>query len=852
MKKIINTILFTALCSTIIFPIGVFAQYDYDYSSGGNSYDYNYTTGNTYDYSYSSTGNTYDYNNTTVTSPATYTGNTYDYNYVTPASNSNTYTGNTYDYNYTTPTSGNVYTGNTYDYNYTTPVTGGNVWTGNTYTTPTVSNYGFTDYSSAYSNYLNPTNYGGYGSYIYPSTYSNYLNPTVIGGYVNPTIYTNTTVNTCPSGSTLVNGVCQINTTTCPSGTTLVNGSCQINTTTCPTGTTLVNGSCVTNTTTCPTGTSLVNGSCVSNTTSCPSGSSLVNGSCVSNTTTCPSGSSLVNGSCVSNTTTCPAGTSLVNGVCQINTTTCPSGTFLTNGTCQMVGNYTNYLNPTTAVGYINPTTIANTVYANNTNQTCWNGSIISSYYSCPSQYKTCNNGSVVPISQSCYKICSNGISVPDYTSCYRTCPDGSSVADYQSCPVYASLPWVDLNVNRTSAPYGGSVNLSWSSQNASYCVATNGWGGNKYINGNESHLVYGPTTYTITCYNSQGQSSSDSVNVFTGSQAISFNNVVTSVVTQITNTSARCNGIGLVANNAKSTGWFEYGETANLGRNTAQASIGSDYTSPFSNVLANLKSDTNYYCRAVMSNQYGTVKGEIVKFTTRSQAVSYVEPKVITKTTTSKKVTTTKKADEYICADGSTARIASTKSAELLNNGQKLITVSLDKVTGSLSPKGIAVYRLVYKNITDVSLNNVMIKVIVPQEFTFVSSTVGNYDDTTHTLTFNQNTIEAYTEGIVNWNTKVKDDAQLGKAIVTTGYVSYTIPSNKDIPLQDEVTAYSVGSITPDMGGDTGAKNVIGTSSKSFLPDNLVEWFALLAIMFILFILGRSIYATYQEEEKK
>lgn len=46
----------------------------------------------------------------------------------------------------------------------------------------------------------------------------------------------------CPSGSALINGVCQPN-IACPANTTLVNGVCQ-GTITCPSGTTLVNGVC--------------------------------------------------------------------------------------------------------------------------------------------------------------------------------------------------------------------------------------------------------------------------------------------------------------------------------------------------------------------------------------------------------------------------------------------------------------------------------------------------------------------------------------------------------------------------------------------------------------------------------
>jgi hypothetical protein len=37
--------------------------------------------------------------------------------------------------------------------------------------------------------------------------------------------------------------------------------------------------------------------------------------------------------------------------------------------------------------------------------------------------------------------------------------------------------------------------------------------------------------------------------------------------------------------------------------------------------------------------------------------------------------------------------------------------------------------------------------------------------------------------------------------------------------------------------------------SDKGFMPNSLIEWLALLAILFIIFILGRSIYASYKDD---
>ena len=131
----------------------------------------------------------------------------------------------------------------------------------------------------------------------------------------------------CPSGETLTGGVCTPP-TTCPSGQTLSNGKC-VPPTTCPSGQVFSNGQCVPPTN-CPSGETLSGGKCVPPT-NCPNGEVLSNGQCVP-PTTCPSGESLSGGQCVP-PTTCPSGQTLSGGQC-VPPTTCPSGQTLTGNVC--------------------------------------------------------------------------------------------------------------------------------------------------------------------------------------------------------------------------------------------------------------------------------------------------------------------------------------------------------------------------------------------------------------------------------------------------------------------------------------------------------------------------------------
>jgi hypothetical protein len=330
--------------------------------------------------------------------------------------------------------------------------------------------------------------------------------------------------------------------------------------------------------------------------------------------------------------------------------------------------------------------------------------------------------------------------------------------------------------------------------------------------------------------------------------QVIKFNNVVTSLPTQITTTSARCNGIGLIANSAASNGWFEYGETANLGRVTQTVNIGNAATSPFSNMLASLKPATTYYCRAVMQNQYGTVKGETVKFTTKATQTVYVKPVTVKHTAK----TPAKKSNAISCSDGSSLTVGSTQTVGIINNGQKLVAIQIEKVDGTLIENTGVTYRVLFKNLSDTALMNVNVRVMIPQEFAITNVSAGSYDTTTHMVTLNIGTLQAYQEGAITWSGKVLKGSQVGKSVVTTAYLAYTIVSAKGQSAQDEVTAYTVSSIaaTPTLSEVTG-QHVIGSDeSRGFLPQSLVEWLALIAILFIIFILGRSIIASYKGEK--
>lgn len=94
-----------------------------------------------------------------------------------------------------------------------------------------------------------------------------------------------------------------------------------------------------------------------------------------------------------------------------------------------------------------------------------------------------------------------------------------------------------------------------------------------------------------------------------------------TLAATDIARTTANVSG-KINPNGSDTTYWFEYGTSAELGSVTAmQSKASSNSTSTVSISISNLQPLTKYYFRLNAQNQFGTVNGQILNFTTKGPA---------------------------------------------------------------------------------------------------------------------------------------------------------------------------------------------------------------------------------------
>src|SRR4026209_1247023 len=84
-----------------------------------------------------------------------------------------------------------------------------------------------------------------------------------------------------------------------------------------------------------------------------------------------------------------------------------------------------------------------------------------------------------------------------------------------------APAPTVSLSAAPTAVASGGSTLMTWSSTNASSCMATGAWSGAKPPSGNQTiNSIAATSTYTLTCTGSGGSTTRSATVTVTGGGA--------------------------------------------------------------------------------------------------------------------------------------------------------------------------------------------------------------------------------------------------------------------------------------------------------------------------------------------
>lgn len=300
----------------------------------------------------------------------------------------------------------------------------------------------------------------------------------------------------------------------------------------------------------------------------------------------------------------------------------------------------------------------------------------------------------------------------------------------------------------------------------------------------------------------------------------------ITTLATNVGFNSARLNGLGLVnGTNVSTTGYFEWGTTQALGNTTNSAFIGSGQSNPFSQSLINvLQTNTTYFYRAVVSNQYGISRGDIVTFRTNgfipttpntpNPSITYRETTLVTNT--------------------------STNTNNNFTGGISRPSLIFLTISGNNEISGIGgtkQYIVNYKNVSGEYLGNVVVTVSMPNELQFVQTTRGDYSQLNNTVVANIGNLAPQEEGSIMVEARTVATAEIGKIIVVTAHAVYTILREN---AQEEVFAYSKNTIGNNVGGSIAGAAIFG---GGFLPDTLAGWLLMLLIILLVVLAAKMAY---------
>ena len=394
------------------------------------------------------------------------------------------------------------------------------------------------------------------------------------------------------------------------------------------------------------------------------------------------------------------------------------------------------------------------------------------------------------------------------------------------NCNVNTDLNFTNFIANPTSVNAGGYSTLTWNSE-ADYCTATGDWSGTKSASGSvQVGPIYGTKTYSLVCYKN-GQSQSKTVNVYAG-QETENNSAITSIPTRVTNTSVQLNGIALVSSGRFTDGWFEWGTTSGLGNITTIRQIGNNATNNYAEVLAALIPNRTYFYRAVIRNSNGTFRGDIVRFQTSATQIIITPTPIIRPTTPVAPVIPT------VQTYGRPAFM------EVL-----VVNLPTDVSRGTTQE-----FQVTYRSLTALTLVNAAIKVVLPEEFEYVSASRGVYSAENRTLTLNLGDVRPQDSGSINVRVNVSPVAQVGKTLVTTGYGNYTVPANGTfLAYQDEVVAYALSTVR-----EGNFLPQTGSVAAGFFSGDLgiaFGWLLLLLILLAIIYMLRKLYVSFNETQK-
>ena len=279
----------------------------------------------------------------------------------------------------------------------------------------------------------------------------------------------------------------------------------------------------------------------------------------------------------------------------------------------------------------------------------------------------------------------------------------------------------------------------------------------------------------------------------------------VTTPATLIFSSSAQLNALILSSGSDDIEAWFEWGPTPNMTGRTNAVRISSGTSVRHLNFVTGLAPGVTYYFRAIAENSETRSIGVTLTFTT---------PAIITPPPT------TPTTPPVVVVSGNTTR----------NN---LVMLTIDGGSEFITANEQREYKVEWENISNQTLRNVVLRVLVPESMDFEVANAGIVSQDGNTLSLDIGNLEREEEGELSFLARTKDFLRDGETLVVVANLVYTDRNDT----QNDVLAYATH--TAYANGE-----VLGASvfSAGFLPNSLFEWLLLIIFILILALLGKHL----------
>lgn len=381
--------------------------------------------------------------------------------------------------------------------------------------------------------------------------------------------------------------------------------------------------------------------------------------------------------------------------------------------------------------------------------------------------------------------------------------------------------PTVSLSANPSSVSYNGSSTIYWNSSNATSCNASggsSGWAGGKSLSGTfYTGALTNTTTYYITCSNSAGSSTSQSVTIGVGSipiipiQPVLNPTVILSADDSVVN----YNGVTNIR-------WFTNNATACIATGGSFGWAGPKSIGPGTFYTGSLTSDKTY--SITCSNNYGSAADSIT-VNVRRRATVAANPKPVSPPPPTSLVLITSSVDRNQ-AIGLTVNNTKPRPGEEIS------------------------YTAQYQNIGTGTITGIILQIVLPQEVDYIFSNGSNPTVFGNTLVFNLGTLGANSQGRVIVKARVRDNISSGTNLNFLATLSYINPSGQFQSVNASALA-QVWSDEPVINGqiNTEKSNSLGANvfGAGFLPVNIFGWLLLFILVLLLILIAKYLFGPDQ-----